>query len=91
MRPGCRVQDNRAPSRRFRPECQPGRCGLRCTLSWLLEKKEDRNGKEGKGFRDERLLRRLSASLIEIWVTMREVLWRVRLVSVYLWKRRVRV
>jgi len=75
MRLECHVRGNKAPSRRFRLECQPGRCGLRCTLSLWRAKKEYRKGRrEGKSFRDERLLRRLSGSLI--CVAMREVVWR---------------
>jgi len=47
---------------------------VRCTLSLWRTKKEDRKGRrEGKGFRDECLLRSLSRSLI--CVAMREVVW----------------
>jgi len=53
----------------MRPECR-----VQCTLSLWRKKKEDGKGRrEGKGFRDECLLRSLSRSLI--CVAMREVVW----------------
>jgi len=76
MRPECRVRGNKAPNKHFRPECQPGRCGLRCTLSLWRAKKEDRKGiRKGKGFRDECLLKSLSSGSL-ICVAMREVVSR---------------
>jgi len=41
---------------------------------WRAKKEDRKERKEGKSFRDERLLRRLSGSMI--CVAMREVVWR---------------
>jgi len=64
----------------MRPECH-----VRCTLSLWRTKKEDRKGRrEGKGFRDECLLRSLSRSLI--CVAMREVVWHGAALGFKTWK-----
>jgi hypothetical protein len=60
--PECRARGSRVPSTRCRLECRPGRCGSRCTLSFLLRNTKgiDEMKMDKRNKRDMRLSRRLS-------------------------------
>ena len=45
--PECRARGSKVPSTHFPPECRPGRCGSRCTLSFSV-KKTKRNRREAR-------------------------------------------
>lgn len=68
--PECRARGSRVPSTRCRLECPPGRCGSRCTLSFLLRntKEIDEMKMDKRNKRDMRLSRRLSfATMWCLW------------------------